>query len=290
MSVVPVDNDVLRTRLGQPIRGPSAFGGTLKRFVALTYTLAVTDFKLRFFGSVLGYLWQLIRPLMLFGVLYVVFTKVLRVGAGVPYYSAVLVGNIVLYTFWGEVTTAGVTCVADREAIVRKVQFPRLVIPLAVTLTALFNLALNLIAVAIFIAASGAGFHWTVIEAPLLLFIFAIFAAGVAMILAALYVSFRDVKPIWEVVTQALYFGTPILYPIEKMLPHAGLAHLVMSSPIAVVIVQFRHAVVDPSAPSASQAAGGWDWLLVPGAVWIGVVVFGVWFFNRQAPRIAEKL
>jgi ABC-2 type transport system permease protein len=289
MSATPAD-DVLTSRLGRPIRGPSAFGGTVKRFFALTYTLAVTDFKLRFFGSVLGYLWQLIRPLMIFGVLYVVFSKVLKVGVGVHFYSAVLVGNIVLYTFWGEVTTGGVTCVADREAIVRKVQFPRLVIPLAVTLTGLFNLALNLIAVAVFIAVAGAGFHWTIIEAPLLLFVFAVFAAGVAMILAALYVSFRDVKPIWEVVTQALYFGTPILYPIEKMLPHAGIAHVVMSSPIAVVIVQFRHAVIDPQAPSAAQAAGGWTWMLLPGAVWLGVVVFGVWFYNRQAPRIAEKL
>jgi ABC-2 type transport system permease protein len=289
MSAVPAD-DVLTDRLGRPIRGPSAFGGTLRRFLGLTYTLAVTDFKLRFFGSVLGYLWQLIRPLMIFGVLYVVFSKVLRVGAGVQFYSAVLVGNIVIYTFWGEVTTAGVTCVADREAIVRKVQFPRLVIPLAVTLTGLFNLALNLIAVAVFIAAAGAGFHWTIIEAPLLLFILAVFAAAVAMVLAALYVSFRDVKPIWEVVTQALYFGTPILYPIEKMLPHAGIAHAVMASPIAVVIVQFRHAVIDPSAPSAAQAAGGWAWMLIPGAVWLATVIFGVWFYNRQAPRIAEKL
>jgi ABC-2 type transport system permease protein len=282
--------DVLEARLGRPIRGPSAFGGGRRRFLNLTYTLAVTDFKLRFFGSALGYLWQLIRPLALFAVMYAVFTKVLRVGVRVEFYPAILIANIVLFTFFSEVTTGGVTSVVDREGIVRKIHFPRLVIPLSVTLTGLFNLGLNLVAVLVFCVAAGVGFHLTLIEAPFLILALALFTAGVAMILAALFVPFRDVKPIWEVASQALYFATPIIYTIEAVERHHTIIHVIMSSPIAVVLVQFRHAVIDNSAPTAVQAAGGWAWMIIPAVIWIAVIAFGVWYFDRQAPRIAEEL
>ncbi len=289
MSATAVD-DVLRDRLGRPIRGPSAFGGERRRFFALVWTIAVTDFKLRFFGSVLGYLWQLFRPLLLFGVLFFVFTKILAVGTGVPFYSASLITNIVIFSFWADVTGGGLTSVADREGIVRKIHFPRLVIPLAITLTGLFNLALNLLAVTVFIIVAHVSFHWTIFEAPFILLGIAIFAAATAMILSVLYVRFRDIQPIWEVVIQAMYFGTPIIYTIERVLPYHALVHIVMASPIAVGLVQFRRAVIDPHAPSAAQAAGGWLWMIVPAAIWLFVVVFGVWFFDREAPRVAEEL
>src|SRR6266545_6178763 len=110
------------------IGGPSALAGGPRRFFHLTWTLAVHEFKLRFFGSVLGYFWQLMRPLLLFGVLYVVFAVVLKVGAGTKYFSAVLLFNIVLYTFFAEGTTMAVRSVVDRESLVRKIRFPRLVI------------------------------------------------------------------------------------------------------------------------------------------------------------------
>ena len=110
---------------GATIQGPSALGGGLRRFLYLSITLAITEFKLRFFGSVLGYLWQLMRPLMLFGVLYFVFTQFVKIGEGVPFYPVVLLTNIVVYTFFAEGTGA-VTAVVDRENLVRKIQFPRL--------------------------------------------------------------------------------------------------------------------------------------------------------------------
>ena len=121
--------------LGRPIRGPSALGGDLRRFVALTTTLAITDFKLKFFGSVLGYLWQLMRPLMLFGVLLAVFTQVFRIGAEVPNYPVLLLFNVVLFGFFQESTLTAVHSIVNQESVVRKTQFPRLVIPLAVVLT-----------------------------------------------------------------------------------------------------------------------------------------------------------
>ena len=117
--------------------------------------LAVTDFKLRFFGSALGYVWTLMRPLLLFGVLYFVFTEVVRLGDDIEHYPVYLLTSIVLFTFFSETTSRGVTSLVERENLLRKVRFPRLVIPLSVALHALFNLGLNLIVVFVFVLASG---------------------------------------------------------------------------------------------------------------------------------------
>jgi ABC-2 type transport system permease protein len=146
------------TRLGPAVTGPSALGDQPMRALQLSLALAATDFKLRFFGSVLGYFWQLVRPLLLFGVLYVVFTEFIRIGDAVTFYPVVLLTNIVLFTFFAEGTGA-VTSLLDRENLVRKVQFPLLSIPLATVLLAAFNLVLNGLAVLVFALASGVRPH-----------------------------------------------------------------------------------------------------------------------------------
>src|SRR3954454_10801906 len=273
----------------QLIGGPSALSGGWSRFFHLTWTLAVHEFKLRFFGSVLGYFWQLMRPLLLFGVLYVIFAVILKVGAGTRYFSAVLLFNIVLYTFYAEATTMSVRSVVDRENLVRKIRFPRLVIPASVVLTATFNLALNIIVVLVFATITGVTPHWGWLFMPLILVLLAAFTLGTAMLLSALYVRFRDIKPIWEVVLQALFYATPILYVIET-LPTARLPHLLMLSPVAALLTQVRHMFIDPAAPSAAQAAGGSLRLLVPIGIVLGLLVLGFWVFNREAPRIADDL
>src|SRR5690606_18593325 len=139
-------------------------GSDPRRFWHLTRALAVTEFKLRFFGSVLGYAWQVMRPLMLFGVLYVLFTQIVKLGGDVPRYGVALLLGLVLYTFVSEATGTAVTSIVDRENLVRKIEFPRLAVPLSVVLTALFNLMLNLGVVAIFLLASGGSVRWTWIE------------------------------------------------------------------------------------------------------------------------------
>lgn len=283
-------SDLLEGRpLGQPIAGPAAIGVDLRRFANLTRTLALTEFKLRFFGSALGYLWQLMRPLMLFGVLYAVFTQVLKFNSDAKFYPVALLSGIVLFTFVAESTGAGVTSLVDRENLVRKVQFPRLVVPLSVVLTALLNLALNLVAVLIFLLISGGSVRLSWLEVPLLIVALALFASGIAMLLSALYVRYRDVKPIWEVALQLLFYGTPIFYTLD-VIPNETLRHVLLFSPLAVVIQQFRHAVIDPSHPNAVAAAGGWLPLLVPAAILLALLFGGYRYFDRAAPRIAEDL
>jgi ABC-2 type transport system permease protein len=285
-----VNVDSLDHDLGRPIRGPSAFGGDWRRILHLTRMLAFTDFKLKFFGSVLGYFWQLMRPLLLFGVLYAVFTKVLKFGVGVKFYPAILLTNIVLFTFFGEVTGAAVSSVVDREGLVRKIQFPRLVIPLSVVLSGYLNLMVNLAAIFVFMVIQGVSPHWSQLEIPILLALLGVFAAGAAMILSAMYVRFRDVRPIWEVVLQALYFATPIIYTYETIANRTHFRRIVYCNPLAVLFQQVRHAVFDPSAPDALKAAGGWGWMAIPIGITVFVVIVGVWYFDRAAPYVAEEL
>jgi ABC-2 type transport system permease protein len=272
-----------------PIVGPTAFGGSPRRFAYLATTLAVTDFKLRFFGSVLGYLWQLVRPLLLFGVLYVVFTQFVKLGGAVEFYPVVLLSNIVLFTFFSEGTGA-VGSLVDRESLVRKIQFPRAAVPVAVVLTAAFNLTLNSLVVLVLALASGVRPRWSWLEIPLLLALLAALVVGMAMLLSALYVRFRDVKPIWEVALQLLFYATPVIYAIETIDIAERLRELLMLNPLAAILEQFRHAVIDPNAPTAAEAAGGAVWLLVPLGLIVAAVVVGWRVFDRAAPRIAEDL
>jgi ABC-2 type transport system permease protein len=269
-------------------RGPSAIGEDLRHFGALTFTLAATDFKLRFFGSALGYLWSLVRPLLLFGVLYLVFTKIIRFGAGVEHYPVYLLASLVLFTFFSEATSGGVTSLLDRENLLRKIRFPRLAIPLAVSLHALFNLTLNLIVVFLFVLASGIDPRVEWLELPLLVAFLVVLSTGVTMLVSALHVRFRDVEPIWEVALQLLFYGTPVIYVITTV--PESVRELAAMNPLAVVMTQMRHAVIDPDAPTAAAAVGGTEWLLVPVAIVAAVFLAGSWVFAREAPRIAENL
>ncbi|HYH58765.1 MAG TPA: ABC transporter permease [Thermoleophilaceae bacterium] len=273
------------------MRGPSAFGGGARRFLNLAVLLAVTEYRLRFFDSALGYLWTLIRPLLLFGILYFVFSSVLEVDAGVEHYGVLLLMGMVLFWFFAEATGGAVTAVLDRENLVRKVHFPRIIIPLSVNLTALLNLIGNFVAVMVFIWAAGIDFRWTWLQVPFLVGGLFVFALGLAMLLSALYVPFRDIRPLWEVILQALFYATPVLYPIELLAKeYPEISKIVMLNPLAAAIQQMRHAFVGDDSQSAAFALGNGELLLVPVAITGLTFLLGLWVFNRMAPRIAEEL
>ena len=271
------------------VMGPSAFSGDIRRVVALTISLAALEFKVRYFGSVLGYVWQLMRPLLLFGVLYVVFTQFVKFNAGVKDFPAVLLTGIVLYTFFADTTSNAVTSVLDRENLVRKIQFPRVVVPLASVLTGFFNLVTNLGAVAVFVVAAGVRPTWTWLLFPLLVVALGIMALGTSLLLSALYVRFRDMRPIWDVVLQVLFYGSPILYAIE-VIPSETARQALMCNPLGALLQQSRHWLIDPEAPSAAEVIGGAERLLLPIGIAVAVCALGVWYFQREAPRIAEEL
>lgn len=272
------------------VSGPGALAGDPRRFWTLARTLAVTEFKLRFFGSVLGYVWQLMRPLMLFGVIYVVFTQFVEV-SGQPLFPASLLLGIVVFTFFAEATAGAVSCVVDRENLVRRIHFPRLAIPMSVVLTAAFNLALNLVVVFVFALGLGVEPRWQWLELIPLVFLLVVFAVGVSALLSALFVRFRDVRPIWDVLLQVFFYGSMIIVPYETISQKfPTLAKVLVANPIAMVIQQLRHAIVEPNVPGAAAAIGGWAYLVVPLGIVVVAVGGGLWVFSREAPRVAEDL
>jgi ABC-2 type transport system permease protein len=287
--------------MGRPIRGPRALDESWSRFWHLSYNIARSEFKLKFFGSALGYLWQVVRPLMLFGVLYVFFVEVFHVdkakGAASAHYGAQLLGSIVLFTLFGEAASGAVRSVVDREGLVRKIQFPRLAIPISVVLLALFNLGLNLVVVLIFAAIEGVRPTLSWLELPLIIVMLTVLTTGVAMLLSALFVRFRDISPIWEVVSQILFYSSPVIIPAEAVreeLAHGSfnhfLYHLYTLNPLVAIFQQFRHAMINRSTLSAGQIMGSWVALLEPMALVAAIIVIGFWVFNRAASHIAEDL
>jgi ABC-2 type transport system permease protein len=286
-----------QTTTSHRVYGPSALGGGAQRFWSLTFMLARTEFKLRFFGSILGYAWTLVRPLLFFGVTLFVFTVILEVNKGnpVPHYAQYLLESIILFTYFQEATSGAVPSLVGRENLLRKVRFPRLVVPLSVALFCFFNLCMNLIVVFIFIVASGVSPMWSWLELPVLLALLVTISAGVGMLLSALYVRFRDIQPIWEVVAQILWYGSPILYTVQtigesKNLFGIPFSRLLVINPLGSILTQAFHALVDPNAPTAAQAIGGAPRLLIPLGIIAGLFALGLWYFNREAPLISEKL
>jgi ABC-2 type transport system permease protein len=260
----------------------------LRRLGALTWTLAVTDWKLRFYGSALGYVWSLARPFMLFGVIYLVFAEFADLGRDVKHYPVYILFSLVLFQFFNEIASGSLQSLVQREGLLRKIRFPRLAIPLAVSLHALFNLGMTLVAVLVFALATGVEPRWTWLQLPGLIVVVLVFGTGMGMLLAALFVRFRDIAPIWEVFSQALFYASPVLY-VTTMVPES-FQHAYAGNPLAATLAQMRHALLDPSAPTAAEALGGAVRLVVPLGIVAIAAALGWWVFKREAPRIAENL
>jgi len=266
---------------------PNALGDDARRFWNLTWTLAATDFKLRFYGSVLGYAWTLARPFLFFGVIYFVFSEIAGLDANVKNYGVYILFALVLFQFFSEATNGCVRCLVARESLLRKMRFPRLVIPLSVVLTAIMNLGGTLVAVFIFAIATGVYPSWEWLELPVIITLVALFATGVGLLLSALFVRYRDIAPIWEVVTQMLFYCSPILY-VATLVPDNYQEPFLMN-PLAALLTEMRVAIVDGSAPHPWDLAGG-GLLLVPALIVAVSLALGYYVFNKQAPRIAEEL
>ncbi len=294
----PGQDDVLDLRdLGQPIKGPSALGSDPKRLWHLTWALAKTEFKLAFFGSALGYLWQLMRPLLLFGVIYLVLShSVLASTSNQPYYAAALLLGIVLFNFFSESSGGAVTSLVNRENLVRKIEFPRLAVPMSIVVTALMNLSLNLIPVLIFLFLAGGSVHWSWLELPLLVVMLAGFTAGLGMLLSVSYVSYRDVRPIWDVVLQMTFYASGIFIAIAGLEPLTvggvtiDISHVLMANPFAAILEEARHVFIDPSYPTAASAIGGGALILIPIGIGVATLIGGFLLFDRRAPKVAEQL
>lgn len=263
--------------------------GEWRHFRELTLAMARSELKQRYFGSVLGYVWTLLRPLMLFGVLYFVFTHIVRVGGDVKHYPLYLLTSLVLWNYFAETTTIGVTSLVQREGIMRKISFPRIAVPISLALTTAFHLATNLVVVIVFIVASGISPAPEWLMAIPLIAAYVIFTVATAMLLSTLYVRFRDLQPIWEVGTQLLFWASPVIY-VATFPSNETVQKILASSPISATFSSIRHWVIDPTAPGAAGVLGGRAWLLIPIGITIVVTIAGFRLFTKNVPHIAEDL
>lgn len=259
--------------------------------VILLRQLVITDFKIRYKGSFLGYIWTLLKPLAVFAILYVVFVHFLRIGVDIEHFPIYLLLGVVLWNYFVEVTTKGLSAIVDSGDIMRKLYFPRYVIVIAGSMSALINLAINLLVVGLFMVLNGVTIGWGALWlAPLILELF-IFALSVAFLLSALYVKFRDINYIWEVVLQAGFYATPILYPIQLVSEKfPEVAKVIMLSPVAQIIQDARAVIVTPQTITVSNLFNGFAVKLIPFVIVAIAITLSVVYFKRRSPYFAEEI
>lgn len=256
--------------------------------VILLRQLVKTDFKLRYQGSVLGYVWSLLKPLLMFCILYLVFTVFLPVGKGVPHYPVYLLLGIVLWNYFTEVTSGSVEAIVGKGDLLRKINFPKYVIIFAGSFSALINLLLNGIVITVFMIIGRVGVSWSaLLLLPLIAELF-IAALAVAFFLSALYVRFRDVKHIWDVIMQGAFYGTPILYPLSRI-PH-GAAKLLILNPIAQIIQDARYVLVTPTAATIGELYGSVLMWAVPIGLVLLMAVMASMYFRSRSKYFAEEV
>jgi len=249
--------------------------------------IAITDFKLKYQGSVFGYLWSLFKPLAFFSALYLVFNNFFKLGQSIPHYPIFLLIGVVFFTFWGEATTAAMYSIATRGDLIRKIYFPRIVLVISATITSTITLMLNLSIVIALALATGVDFTWgSLMIIPLILEMY-LFVVGFSFYLAAFFVKYRDVGHIWEVGNQILFYATPIVYSLA-IVP-VSFAKIMVLSPLAQIIQGIRSVLIDPN---TLTVADYWQFplSLFPVVFVFFILISGYFVFQKMAAKFAEEV
>lgn len=253
--------------------------------------LVITDFRLRYKGSALGYVWTVLKPLMLFAIMYLVFINFLKFGTGEPHFAVQLLLGLIMWNYFVEVTMNGMSAIVGRGDLMRKLSFPRYVIVLAGSFSAIINLGINLCVVLVLVLLNGVQLTWyALLIVPIIIELF-VFALGLALLLAALYVKLRDLNYIWEVVLQAGMYATPIIYPVSLVIYYSPIAAKVaMLSPMAQMIQDARHVIVSRDVITVWHIFDGGVYAYIPLALVIAIVVIAAIYFRRSSPNFAEDI
>ncbi len=251
--------------------------------------LVITDFKLRYQGSVLGYAWSLLRPLLLFVVLYLVFVKGLKTGGSIPHFPVYLLLGIVMWNFFSEMTSQSLGSIVDRGDLIRKIRIPRWIIVLSSSISALINLALNLLVVSVFMVFTHVDLMRSVLLLPFILLQLYVFSLGVSLFLATAFVKYRDVSYIWEVVLQAGFYITPIIYPIA-VITNINFQKIMLLNPVAMSIQDARYALITHSSSTIGTVFGFDKVRLIPYVATALIFIIGLLYFKREAKDFAENL
>ena len=262
-----------------------------KRSLILLSELTKTDFKLRYQGSVLGYLWALLRPMMMFAILYVVFAKLLRMGGDIPHYPVYLLCGTTLWSFFTECTSQGLQAMVIRGDLIRKISFPKYIVVMSSTLTAVINMLINLVVVIVFALINGVQPSLTWLLVPLSLLELYSLSLGIAFFLGAINVKYRDVTSIWDVCIQALFYAVPIIYPVTMVANTSQImAKILLLNPIAQAIQDVRHNLITGEAITSWNYLGN-PWLtIIPIAIVVIVLLVGTLYFRNKSRFFAEEI
>ena len=254
--------------------------------------LVKTDFKLRYQGSVLGYLWAVLRPLLMFAILYLVFAKLLRFGSDIPHYPVYLLTGTVLWNFFTECTGQGIQAIVARGDLLRKISFPKYIVVVSATATALINLAINLCVIIIFALINGVTPSLSWLLVPLSIIELYAFALGISFLLGAINVKYRDVTSIWDVLTQALFYAVPIIYPLSLVVSSGAFgtlaAKVILLNPIAQVIQDVRFNLITDTTVTTWSMIGAYGLLSI--LIVVIVLALAAIFFRRKSRRFAEEV
>ena len=262
-----------------------------KRNRILLSELTKTDFKLRYQGSVLGYLWALLRPLMMFAILYIVFAKLLKFGSDIPHYPVYLLAGTSMWSFFTECTSQGIQAMIVRGDLIRKISFPKYIVVVSATLTAVINMLINLVVIVIFALINGVEPSWTWLLIPLSLVELYVLSLGIAFLLGAINVKYRDITSIWDVCIQALFYAVPIIYPISMVASSSPLAaKIILLNPIAQAIQDIRHNLI------THETITTWNYInnllldVIPILLTIGVLILAAFYFRKKSKFFAEEI
>lgn len=253
--------------------------------------LVATDFKLRYQGSALGYLWSLFRPLFLFGILYIVFGHFAKFGGNIEHYPLYLLLGIVFWNFFVEATNFGLQSIVSRGDLIRKINFPKYIIVISGSVSALINLGISLGVVFIFLLASGIELRPIALLLPFLILELYVFALAMAFLLSALYVKYRDISYIWELVMQAGIYATPIIYPLSIVIQESPLAAKIMLlNPVAQIIQDARYILITPSTDTLLKLTDNLVVVAVPLVIILIAIIGASRYFRSSAKSFAENV
>lgn len=252
--------------------------------------LTKTDFKLRYQGSVLGYLWALLRPLMMFAILYIVFAKLLKIGNEIPHYPVYLLCGTTMWSFFTECTSQGIQAIVTRGDLLRKISFPKYIVVVSATLTAVINMLINLAVIAIFALINGVEPSWSwLLVFPAILELY-LLSLGIAFLLGSINVKYRDITSIWDVIVQALFYAIPIIYPISMVASTSAFAaKIILLNPISQAIQDIRFNLI------TQETITTWSYVsdpaaIIPPLLVIAFLAFGAFVFRKKSKFFAEEV
>lgn len=253
--------------------------------------LTKTDFKLRYQGSVLGYLWALLRPLLMFAILYVVFAKLLRIGGDIPHYPVYLLCGTTMWSFFTECTSQGIQAIVNRGDLLRKISFPKYIVVVSATLTAVINMLINLAVIIIFALINGVtpSFSW-LLAIPAIFELY-LLSLGIAFLLGSINVKYRDITSIWDVLVQALFYAVPIIYPISMVANTSAIAaKVILLNPISQAIQDIRFSLI------THETITVWNYIsnpiaaMLPMILVLGLLAIGALIFRKKSKFFAEEV